>query len=64
MNVNKMNGAELANEVVRRFTEPDGTISNDSIWISDCQKRFGELNEDEREIFLSTSPKQLGGRKE
>lgn len=64
MNVSEMNGKQLADEVLRRFTEPDGTLSNDSIWIGDCQDRFCKLDEDEREIFLNSLPKKLGGRKE
>lgn len=64
MEVDRMNGKQLAEEVIKRYTEPDGSLSDDYIWIGDCQKRFGKLDEDEREVFLNTLPKELGGRKE
>ena len=52
MNVDVMNGKQLAEEVIRRFDsikDEEGV----SVWIGDCQKRFTKLDEEEQEIFLS-----------
>lgn len=63
MNVSKMNGIELAEEVTRRFDsikDEEGV----SVWIGDCQDRFTKLNKEEREAFLNNLSKKYGGRKE
>lgn len=63
MKVDTMNGKQLAEEVIKRF---DGIEDEEgvSVWMGDCQERFGELSEDERETFLNTLPKKYGGQKE
>lgn len=63
MNVSNMNEIELAQEVTKRFDsikDEEGV----SVWIGDCQERFGQLSEDEREAFLNNLSKEYGGRKE
>ena len=63
MKVDTMNGKQLAEEVIRRFDSIEDE-EGVSVWIGDCQERFGELPEDEQETFLNTLPKKYGGRKE
>lgn len=63
MNVDAMNGTELAEEVIKRF---DSIKDEESVavWIGDCQERFTKLDKEEQEICLNTLPKKYGGRKE
>lgn len=53
MKVNAMNGKQLAEEVIKRFDSIEDE-EGFSVWMGDCQERFGKLSEDEREIFLNT----------
>ena len=61
MNVNEMNGIELAKEVTRRLSSIE---EDEAVWIGDCQEQFGKLSDKEREMFLDNLDKKYGGRKE
>jgi hypothetical protein len=63
MKVSEMNGIELAQEVTKRFDSIKGE-EGVSVWIGDCQDRFGKLSKEERELFLDNLDKKYGGRKE